>query len=97
MVKGKANILEVDGKRYARFEQFEATNGPDLYVYLVQPDGVVKDGINLGELKGNIGDQNYELTEDIDLNVHSRLVIYCKAFSVVFGTADLGLDTWNGL
>lgn len=52
-------------------------------------DRAVKAGINLEELKGNIGDQNYELPEGVDLGVHSRVVIYCKAFSVVFGSADL--------
>jgi hypothetical protein len=78
-VEGKAIIVEADGKQYVRFENFEATNGPDLYVYLAKPGGVVKDGINLGMLKGNIGDQNYELPVGVDLIKHSQVVIYCKA------------------
>ena len=37
---GDAMVLSTDdGTRYLRFENFKATNGPDLYVYLSTDEG----------------------------------------------------------
>ncbi|MEM7341298.1 MAG: DM13 domain-containing protein [Actinomycetota bacterium] len=86
---GDAGIfLEPDGTYVLRFENFDIENGPDLDVYLVPgadqvslPDG----SIALGDLKGNIGDQNYELPAGTDLapGPYTALV-WCEAFSVEF-------------
>jgi len=89
--KGRVSLFEADSKRYLRFEEFAATNGPDLYVYLAKPGLGVTDGLNLGKLKGNMGNQNYELPPDADLMSHSQVVIWCRAFSVTFGT---GSEDW---
>ena len=79
-----------DGSRFLRFEQFETDNGPDLKVYLVNSStGDVSDYVNLGDLKGNIGDQNYEVPADVDLAVHDTVLIWCKRFSAPFGEAPL--------
>lgn len=86
---GKATILEVDGGLYLRLEEFMVTNGPDLYVVLVQPGAPAKDGIRLGALKGNTGNQNYPVPEGTDLMSHSQVVIWCRSFNVIFGSADL--------
>ncbi|HYG60588.1 MAG TPA: DM13 domain-containing protein [Symbiobacteriaceae bacterium] len=88
-VKGKASVVSSGGMQYLRFEDFEATNGPDLFVYLVGPGMSVGDGIHLGALKGNIGSQNYEIPAGTDLSMHSQVVIWCRTFNVTFGTADL--------
>ena len=45
--------------------------------------------IHLGALKGNIGDQNYELPSDLDLNKYRAVTIWCRRFGVNFGTAPL--------
>ncbi len=82
-------VLGNDGKRYLRFEGLHVTNGPDLYVYLKQEGMETSDGIKLDKLKGNLGNQNYELPADLDLGSHSVVVIWCKAFDVDFGTALL--------
>lgn len=78
-----------DGSQtFLRFEEFETTNGPDLNVYLrnsEDPD----DYIDLGDLSGNIGDQNYELPEGIDLDRYDFVDIWCVRFGVSFGTAQL--------
>lgn len=78
------------GQRFLRFEQFETDNGPDLKVYLVNSAaGGVSDHINLGALKGNIGDQNYEIPAGVDLSVYDTVLIWCERFASPFGEATL--------
>ncbi len=84
---GLAKIIEIDGSAFLRFENFQVTNGPDLRVYIT-PDGDVKNGIHLEKLKGNKGNQNYQL-KDIDLDHYGTVVIYCQPFGVYFASADL--------
>ncbi len=95
--KGTASIYQLtDGKRILRFTNFETSNGPDVHVYLVAANDasdnetVKKAGfLELGSLKGNIGDQNYEIPADVDLAKYRAVTIWCKRFSVNFGTAPL--------
>lgn len=87
--EGSAKILESGGKRYVRFEDdFKVTNGPDLFVYLGK-SGKYDASANLGVLKGNIGSQNYEIPESIDLAEYDSVWVWCRAFSVGFGVAEL--------
>ena len=59
-------------------------------MYLVNSStGDVSDFVSLGDLKGNIGDQNYELPADVDLSVHDTVLIWCERFSAPFGEAAL--------
>jgi len=95
--KGIASIYELpDGKRVVRFTDFETSNGPDVRVYLIAAEDAddsetVKNAgfISLGSIKGNIGDQNYELPKDLDLSKYRALTIWCHRFGVNFGTAPL--------
>ncbi|WP_374054820.1 DM13 domain-containing protein [Rossellomorea sp. FM04394] len=84
--KGKVSISE----KNIRLENFEVTNGPDLYVYLVEEGQKTKEGISLGKLKGNIGNQNYEIPGDHSASSGMDIVIWCKQFNVDFGRAELG-------
>ncbi len=88
---GNAIVLgDGSGQRFVRFETFETDNGPDLNVYLVNSAaGGVDDFIDLGNLKGNIGDQNYEIPADVDLAVYDTVLIWCVRFSSAFGEAAL--------
>lgn len=94
---GTAAIHQLsDGKRVLRFTNFETSNGPDVRVYLVAAqdatdnDTVTKSGfVELGSLKGNIGDQNYDLPEGTDLNKYKAVTIWCRRFGVNFATAPL--------
>lgn len=88
---GVAKVITDGNRRFLRFEGFETDNGPDLNVYLATgpPDGSPEDFIDLGDLKGNIGDQNYELPDDIDLDRYTTVFIWCVRFSVAFGAAPL--------
>ncbi len=94
--EGTAIVLN-DGseQRFVRFENFSTDNGPDLRVYLSASDASGDSGafdddfIDLGVLKGNIGDQNYEIPPDVDLSVYDTVVVWCVRFSTPFTAADL--------
>ena len=87
--EGIANEISLeDGRKFIRFENFNVTNGPNLYVYLAT-DKSASDFVDLGVLKANIGNQNYEIPDGTDLAKYKTVVIWCKAFSVLFGSADL--------
>ncbi|HSB10136.1 MAG TPA: DM13 domain-containing protein [Blastocatellia bacterium] len=94
---GTAAIHQLsDGKRVLRFTDFETSNGPDVRVYLVAAqdatdnDTVTKSGfLELGALKGNIGDQNYDVPAETDLSKYKAVTIWCKRFGVNFATAPL--------
>jgi Electron transfer DM13 len=86
-VEGKAAVLN-DGtkQRFLRLEEFQSTNGPDLKVYLRAGNDKF---VSLGDLKGNIGSQNYEIPADVDLAVFHTVQIWCERFGVLFGDAAL--------
>ena len=77
-----------DTSNVLRLENFKSTNGPDLYVYL-STDENASDFVNLGALKASSGNQNYEIPDDTDLNKYNKVLIWCKAFGVLFGSAEL--------
>jgi hypothetical protein len=95
--QGTATIYQMgDGTRVLRFTSFSTSNGPDVHVYMVAAADardaatVQKAGfIDLGVIKGNIGDQNYTLGSDLDLAKYRAVSIWCKRFSVNFGAAAL--------
>ena len=87
-VEGSASVVPTEGKKYLRLENFKSTNGPDLRVYLSR-DIEASDYISLGELKGNIGNQNYEIPSNVDLQKYKYALIWCEQFSVLFGHAQL--------
>jgi hypothetical protein len=95
-VTGTATVYEIeDGSRTLRLEDFESTNGPDLYVYLTAADHAEddeeldRDVVDLGRLRGNVGDQNYAIPHDVDLTHYDSVVIWCLRFTSSFGAADL--------
>lgn len=92
---GTATIYQQGDQRVLRFEEFEVTNGPDLHVILTRNPNptsradVGEDYIDLGAIKGNLGNQNYDIPADVDLSQYQGVVIYCVPFHVVFATAEL--------
>lgn len=91
---GTATIYESGGQRVLRLENFMVTNGPDLQVYLAASTRPTRrddlgEYVDLGALKGNQGNQNYEIPADVDLDSYNSVVIYCEPFHVVFSTATL--------
>jgi outer membrane protease len=94
---GTATIYQAEpGKRLLRLTNFKTSNGPVVHVYLVAAndatdnDTVKKAGfLDLGSIKGNEGDQNYDLPSNADLSKDRAVTIWCARFNVNFGTAPL--------
>lgn len=91
---GVAQAIEVrGGDRVLTLTHFQTSNGPDLRVYL--STGSVSQGSSgeafreLGKLKGNIGEQQYEIPRGLDLDRFSTVLVWCRAFSAGFGAAPL--------
>jgi hypothetical protein len=94
---GIATIYQLgDGSRVLRLSSFSTSNGPDVHVYMVAAEDA-KDiatvqhagFVDLGAIKGNIGNQNYALASNVDLAKYRAVSIWCKRFSVNFGAAAL--------
>ena len=94
---GTATIYRTpDGSEILRLEDLDVTNGPALHVVLSTHPGperseqVKQDGyVDLGDLKGNKGNQNYPIPAGVDTSIHKSVVIYCYPFAVVFSVATL--------
>jgi hypothetical protein len=93
---GRAAVLEVDGgRRVLRLEDLRTSNGPDLFVYLSTTpadgprDRFDDEFLNLGRLKANQGNQNYEVDAGARLDRYRTVVIWCRRFTYAFGAADL--------
>jgi hypothetical protein len=94
---GQAIVYQLaDGSRLLRLQDFEVDNGPELHVYLVPIDPVpasigieIPGSVDLSALKGNIGEQNYEIPADLDLSQFKSVVIWCQPFRVPFIAAPL--------
>ena len=85
-----------DGRHVLRFEDFRTTNGPALVVYLAShpspasaADVTDQGYLSLGELKGNVGNQNYPIPADVDVAGYRSVVIWCELFDVLFSPAAL--------
>jgi len=95
--RGTATIYRLaDGKRVLRFTDFETSNGPDVTVFLIAAkdaqdnETVTRAGfIPLGSIKGNKGDQNYDIPGDVDLSKYKAVTVWCRRFGVNFATAPL--------
>lgn len=95
--KGVATIYGYpDGRRVLRLTEFETSNGPDVQIYLVAANDINENEtvtqvgfVNLGAMKGNIGDQNYDVPAGLDLTKYRAVTVWCRRFSVNFGTAPL--------
>ncbi len=77
------------GSYLVRFGNFRVTNGPDLNVYLSRSSSPGSDYIDLGNLRGSVGDQNYDAPSSFDPNQYRFVLVWCVSFSVLFGYAEL--------
>src|SRR4051794_22423792 len=89
---GRAAVVMAGTRRFLTLEDFRRAAGPDLRVRLVP--GVTTDGgadgaVDLGALKGNVGDQQYRLPAGLELADFGGVVVWCRAFSAPFGRAPL--------
>ena len=92
---GRASLVQVGSDNYIRLSDFKTSNGPDVHVYLVKGNDPSGDGVNkkgfldLGTIKGNQGDQNYQIPAGTSLADYGSVSIWCKRFSVGFGGAPI--------
>ena len=89
---GTAQIVQEGERRVLRLQNFSSTEGPDLYVYLVEnPDTFDADAIgeflDLGLLKATTGDQEYEIPPGADLSKYGGVQVYCLSFRFIFSNA----------
>ena len=85
---GEVKIIISGDTKIVRYENFKTINGPDLYVYLSK-DLQAKEFVNLGKLKATEGNINYEVSKEINLKDYPYVIIWCKAFGVLFNSADI--------
>ena len=89
---GVARVVEAGSGRVLTLTDFETDPGPDLYVYIApgQTSGEdIAGATQLARLKGNVGNQQYELPSELDTSSGATVVIWCRAFTVSFGAAQL--------
>ena len=97
---GTVSIVEQpDGSRVLAIAGLDTSNGPDVHVWLSASDVVegfdgwyVAGGapfVDLGPIKGNLGDQVYDIPADADLSQYRSVALWCVQFSVSFGAAQL--------
>jgi Electron transfer DM13 len=87
--QGLAKVIPLgDGNSVLRLENFKSTNGPNVHLYL-STDKAASNFIDLGRLKANNGNQNYNIPDGTNLSKYNMVLIWCKDFSVLFGSAEL--------
>ena len=88
--EGTAKVItHDDGSQTLQFgDDFRSTPGPDIYVYLAT-DSKASDFVSLGKIQFNDGSQEYAIPTGIDLSKYDKILIWCQAFGVLFGTADI--------
>lgn len=89
---GPVLIVEEGGKRFVRFQDVVIQNGPDLQVYLGRGSGGAYDGnrdFHLGALKATNGTFTYEIPANVRVDDYKSVIVWCRAFFVLFTYADL--------
>ncbi|WP_448808077.1 DM13 domain-containing protein [Agromyces bauzanensis] len=97
---GTVRVIQLpDGSRQLAIENLDTTNGPDVHVWLSAGpviegfDGWFTAGghpyVDLGMIKGNQGNQVYDVPADVDLSAYPTVDLWCVQFAVSFGAAAL--------
>jgi hypothetical protein len=87
---GTATVTIQGDSKTLDLANFETLNGPDLFVYL-SADKSNKDFVDLGTLDSFKGDQSYGISDSVDIVKYHNVLIWCKAFGVLFGSAELSV------
>lgn len=87
-VAGKAILIEADGQKTLRFEDFETINGPRLKIYLAT-DLSASDYVDLGDIKATKGNVNYTVDASVDTDKYKHVLVWCEPFRVLFSYAEL--------
>lgn len=88
--RGTATVVrEAGGRRLLTFTDFDVSPGAAVEVWLTPGPDETSDKVNLGDLKGNVGNQQYEIPADTDLKRYGTVVVYCTPFTVRIAVAEL--------
>jgi hypothetical protein len=88
---GTATVIEQpSGERLLTFTDFDVDPGVDVDVLLSASPQNIDDAVKLDDLKGNVGDQQYEIPAEADLRTYSNVVLWCNPFTVRIAVAELG-------
>lgn len=85
---GTVRIIKTEDTSIVRYENFKTINGPDIYVYLAK-DLEAKDFVSLGKVKATEGNINYEIPDNINVEDYKYVLVWCKAFGVLFNWAEI--------
>lgn len=92
---GTAVVYDIDGQQVLRLEDFATSDGPDMFIVLSpHPAGsdnaTLSQGyLSLGPMKGNIGNQNYDIPAGTDLSAYQSVIVWCDRFTSAFGASEL--------
>jgi len=90
--EGIVRVLSSDTS-VVRFENYQGTNGPDLFVYLTNDVNDVSSGVNLGRSKSTSGSINYDVPNDVSVSDYRYVITWCERFGVLFDYAELRLTS----
>lgn len=74
-------------KKYLVFEDFKTESGPDLRIWLAE-DNATKNYVEITKTVNN-GTYKLELASDIDISKKTYVLVWCKQYTVLFGSAIL--------
>lgn len=86
--EGFVRVVRTEEGSYIRYEDLKTINGPDIFVYLAK-DLDAKEFVSLGRVKSTEGNSNYPIPEGVNVEEYRYVLIWCKAFSVLFNSADI--------
>lgn len=90
---GTARLIQLTAAELlVRFESLDVENGPDYVVYLVPgaDQRAPGNGVFLGELRGNQGDQNYDVPAGTAAEGTQTILIWCRSFAAPVANATVG-------
>lgn len=85
---GDVAIIKSTSGTTVRYENYDGTNGPDLFVYLVK-DLEAKEFVSLGRSQGNRGNINYTVPSDVNIDDYKYVITWCRTFGVLFDHATI--------
>ncbi len=89
-VKGTVAVYEKNGRRTLVFTDFSTESGPDLRIYLAE-DAALTNYFEVSKLT-TTGSFFVDLPGTYNPTQHKAVLIWCKAFSVLFGSSTLKLS-----
>ena len=86
---GNIRVISTEDTTIVRYEDYDGTNGPDLKIYLTNDLEEAGDFVSLGAARGNQGNINYTVPNDVDISDYQYVVTWCEAFGVLFDYAEI--------